>query len=89
MVALQNRFSMSAEVFPVVMLACQTAMAHAAGDDIERATGAKEYRLNSLAARPGGEVGEWRTHREPLNFASSKWGVAFETTPAKSRDFSI
>jgi hypothetical protein len=35
MVALQNRFPMSAEVFPVVMLACQTAMAHAAGDDVE------------------------------------------------------
>ena len=104
MVALQNRVSMSAEVFPVVMTyepgfgstaespegrGRGSAMAHAAGDDIERATGAKEYRLNSLAARPRGEVGERRTHRESLNSASSKWSVALETRPAKSRDFSI
>jgi hypothetical protein len=87
MVALQNRFSMSAEVFAIVMLAGQTAMAHATGDDVERATGAEEDRLNSFAARPGGEVCEWRIHLETLIVAGSWQGCALETRPAKSRDF--
>src|SRR5271167_206224 len=48
----------------------------------------EEDRLNSFAARPGGEVCEGRTHRESLNFAGSKWGAALEPRLAKSGDFS-
>src|SRR5208282_740021 len=39
MVALQDRFPMSAEMLPVVMLARQTSMAHPASYDLERAAG--------------------------------------------------
>jgi hypothetical protein len=89
MVALQDGLTMPAEMLLVVMLASQASRAHASGHDVERPAGAQEDRLNSLAAMPGGEVCEWRTHRESLNFAGSKWGVALETRLAKSRDFSI
>src|ERR1700728_2934355 len=71
MVALQNGFSMSAEMLVDVMLARQTSRAHAASYDLERAAGAEENHLNSLAAESGGEVGEWRTHLETLIVAAS------------------
>jgi hypothetical protein len=66
MIAPQDRLTMSAKMFLVVVLARETARAHAAGRDVERPTGAEEDRLNSLAARAVREVGEWRAHRSTL-----------------------
>ncbi|MGO9443181.1 MAG: hypothetical protein ACLPXB_00235 [Thiobacillaceae bacterium] len=86
MVAIQNRFTMSAELFLVVMLARETARAQAAGSDVERSAGTEEDRLNSFAARPVREVREWRTHRSTLRSAPVR--PAFRVT-SQSPDFSI
>ncbi len=66
MVPPQDGLTMSPKMFPVVMLARETARAQAAGGDLERPTGAEEDRLNSRAARAVGEVGEWRAHGSTL-----------------------
>jgi hypothetical protein len=63
MVALQDRFPMSAEMFLVVMLAGETPRTHPTGHDVERSAGTQEDRLNSLAARAVRQVCEGRTHR--------------------------
>jgi hypothetical protein len=51
MVPLQNRLSIFAEMFLVVMLARKTPRAHASGHDLKRSAGTEENRLNSFAAR--------------------------------------
>jgi hypothetical protein len=88
MVALQDRFAMSAEMFPVVMLTGQTSRAHASGHDVELPTGTEEDRLNSLAARPVREVGEWRAHLSVLVAARPARRFALRAQPSEIPDFS-
>lgn len=76
MIATQHGLPVSAEMFPVVTTAGQTARTHAAGDDVERAAGAEQDRLNSFAVRRGGKVRERRAHRRRLFIAEGS-GRAF------------